>query len=644
MIEIENKPQGLDTAAAENIQTQTDEQAQPDRPDTDNEKIAENAQKQSPDEPELPTAAIAASEEAPGAVSANGNAPEQPAENNTPDETKTAGESAENVPADAAAGEETPAEMIEIVGIRFKKSGKIYYFDPDGIACRQGGHAVVETARGVEYGTITIANRMVPISDIVLPLRKILRVATPEDEAHHAENIAAEKEAFNICLEKIHSHNMSMKLIDVEYTFDNNKLLFYFTADGRVDFRELVKDLASVFRTRIELRQIGIRDEAKLMGGLGVCGRTFCCHSFLPDFAQVSIKMAKEQNLSLNSAKISGACGRLMCCLRYENDVYEEEAKKLPKLDQVVQTSDGDGVVIEVNALAGKVRVRLFARQDVAPKYFTRDEIIKVKGFAHTQHEDDEDEELKNLEAEDAVPSDENDNGKPQGRNQRQMRDGRRQDGNHRRFERQERGDKPENAEKSERTDKPERVDRPERTDRPERADKPERVDKPERADRPERTDRPERADKPERVDRPERTERPERVDRPEHTDKPERTEQPERTDKPEQPDNADKSERPERSERRHDRRDRRRNESQFQPKSEQSKPDAEHDGEAAQAVMTNDDTSKTADEVSEQTDGGEEKSRRGHFRPRHHGHRPNHNRPPRQHNRQGKGGEGSGE
>ena len=592
MIEIENKPQGLDTAAAENIQTQTDEQAQPDRPDTDNEKIAENAQKQSSDEPELPTAAIAASEDAPAdetAGTASDNAVSDDAESaGSPEDTT----SAEVLPAADTSESGTPAEMIEIVGIRFKKSGKIYYFDPDGIVCRQGSHAVVETARGVEYGTITIANRMVPVTDIVLPLRKILRVATPEDEAHHAENIAAEKEAFNVCLEKIHSHNMSMKLIDVEYTFDNNKLLFYFTADGRVDFRELVKDLASVFRTRIELRQIGIRDEAKLMGGLGVCGRTFCCHSFLPDFAQVSIKMAKEQNLSLNSAKISGACGRLMCCLRYENDVYEEEAKKLPKLDQVVQTSDGDGVVIEVNALAGKVRVRLFARQDVAPKYFTRDEIIKVKGFAHTQHEDDEDEELKNLEADDAVPSDENDNGKPQGKNQRhQMRDGRHQDGNHRRFERQERGDKPENAEKSKRSDKPERVDRPERT------------------------------------------------------------EQPERTDKPEQPDNAEKSERPEKSERRHDRRDRRRNESQSQPKSEQSKPDAEHDGEAAQSVRTNDDASKTADtsadisaEVSEQTDGGEEKSRRGHFRPRHHGHRPNHNRPPRQHNRQGKGEEGSGE
>ena len=235
-----------------------------------------------------------------------------------------AAETASAVAADEAPAPQEPEQMVEIVGLRFKKSGKVYFFDPAGIVCPRETHGIVETARGVEYGRIVISNRMVPVSTIVPPLRRLIRLATPEDERHHADNLAAEQEAFRVCMEKIEAHKMQMKLVDVEYTFDNNKLLFYFTADGRVDFRELVKDLASIFRTRIELRQIGIRDEAKLRGGLGVCGRSYCCHSFLSDFAQVSIKMAKEQNLSLNSAKISGACGRLMCCLRYENDVYEE--------------------------------------------------------------------------------------------------------------------------------------------------------------------------------------------------------------------------------------------------------------------------------------------------------------------------------
>ena len=252
--------------------------------------------------------------------------------------------SGENPPDEGAAPSGEPEQMVEIVGLRFKKSGKIYFFDPAGIVCPRETHGIVETARGIEYGRIVISNRMVPVSTIVPPLRRLIRLATPEDERHHAENLAAEQEAFRVCMEKIEAHKMQMKLVDVEYTFDNNKLLFYFTADGRVDFRELVKDLASVFRTRIELRQIGIRDEAKLRGGLGVCGRSYCCHSFLSDFAQVSIKMAKEQNLSLNSAKISGACGRLMCCLRYENDVYEEEAN--------VFFHDFSGHIVEDDTLA----------------------------------------------------------------------------------------------------------------------------------------------------------------------------------------------------------------------------------------------------------------------------------------------------
>lgn len=295
------------------------------------------------------------------------------------------------------------AAETEIIGVRFKKSGKIYYFDPDGMVFTAGNHAIVETARGLEYGNVVIGNRMVNTADIITPLRRVIRPATTEDEVHHKENTLKEVEAFNICIEKISEHKLAMKLIDVEYTFDNNKLLFYFTADGRIDFRELVKDLASVFRTRIELRQIGIRDEAKIMGGLGVCGRTFCCHSFLGDFVQVSIKMAKEQNLSLNSAKISGACGRLMCCLRYEYDVYSEELKKTPRVDSIVETPDGDGVVIEAVPLAGLVKVRLQKTPDQPLKIYHRDD-VKIKGYLHSEGDEKSEEELEGLE-DDTLPS-----------------------------------------------------------------------------------------------------------------------------------------------------------------------------------------------------------------------------------------------
>ena len=276
--------------------------------------------------------------------------------------------------------EMSPKTPVEIVGVRFKAAGKVYYFDPDGAVYRENDEVIVETARGIEFGCVVTANRIVMASDIVSPLKKILRMATEEDRAHYEENNRRREEAFAVCKEKIIEHGIDMKLIDVEYTFDNNKLLFYFTADGRVDFRELVKDLASIFRTRIELRQSGIRDEAKLMGGLGVCGRPFCCHSFLSDFVQVSIKMAKEQNLSLNSAKISGTCGRLMCCLRYEYDVYEEEIRKTPKMDAVVETPDGEAVVYEVIPLAGLVRVKFIGnRSDMPPKLYHRDD-VRVKG------------------------------------------------------------------------------------------------------------------------------------------------------------------------------------------------------------------------------------------------------------------------
>ena len=253
--------------------------------------------------------------------------------------------------------DDLPEEMV-IIGVRFREAGKIYYFDPVGVECSVGDNVIVKTARGSEIGRVVIPNKLVKTKTIVLPLRALERKATPHDIERHEQNIELEKEAFKICQKKIREHGLDMKLIDARYTFDNSKLLFNFTAEKRVDFRELVKDLAFVFRTRIELRQIGIRDEAKLMGGLGVCGRPFCCATFLSDFAQVSIKMAKEQNLSLNSSKISGTCGRLMCCLRFENDVYEEELKLMPPVDSKVKTPEGVGTVCEVSPLTHLVKVR----------------------------------------------------------------------------------------------------------------------------------------------------------------------------------------------------------------------------------------------------------------------------------------------
>ncbi|MBQ9085735.1 MAG: stage 0 sporulation family protein [Clostridia bacterium] len=269
--------------------------------------------------------------------------------------------------------------MIEVVGVRFKNSGKTYYFAPLPEPVKKGASVIVETARGQEFGEVTMGNSMVKESDTVPPLRPIVRVATPADRVHHEDNKKLEEDAFRICNEKILAHGLDMKLIDAQYTFDNTKLLFYFTSAGRVDFRELVKDLASVFRTRIELRQIGIRDEAKLMGGMGMCGRPLCCSLFLADFGQVSIKMAKEQNLSLNSAKISGICGRLMCCLRYEHETYEYEIKRTPPTDSLVRTVDGNGIVTETNPLAGTVKVRLLATPEVAPKTYRREDVTMLQ-------------------------------------------------------------------------------------------------------------------------------------------------------------------------------------------------------------------------------------------------------------------------
>ncbi|NCU18668.1 PSP1 domain-containing protein [Pallidibacillus pasinlerensis] len=265
--------------------------------------------------------------------------------------------------------------MYNVVGVRFKKAGKIYYFDPGDLSIEKNQFVIVETARGIEYGKVVIANKVVGEEDIVLPLKKVLRLADEKDRFQVNENKKAAKEAFDICAEKIIEHELEMKLVDVEYTFDRNKVIFYFTADGRVDFRDLVKDLAAIFKTRIELRQIGVRDEAKMLGGIGPCGRMLCCSTFLGDFEPVSIKMAKDQNLSLNPTKISGLCGRLMCCLKYENDEYEEAKEQLPDLGEMIYTSLGQGKVVGLNLMERIIQIELEEQEKVIE--YTLDEIIE---------------------------------------------------------------------------------------------------------------------------------------------------------------------------------------------------------------------------------------------------------------------------
>ena len=273
----------------------------------------------------------------------------------------------------------TPGVPCEIVGINFREAGKIYYFSPCGIALELGDRVIVETSRGVEIGTVKVTPKMVDPSEIIPPLKKINRKATEDDLKIDEKNRQYEMDAAVICKKKIKAHGLEMSLVSVEYTFDNSKLIFYFTCESRVDFRELVKDLASTFHTRIELRQIGIRDEAKMMGGLAVCGRKYCCSGFLTDFVQVSIKMAKEQNFSLNSAKVSGACGRLMCCLRYEHEVYEEAIKNTPSNGSIVMTEDGQGVVIDSKPLAGEVKVKFEDNGKESVKIFKVKQIKVLK-------------------------------------------------------------------------------------------------------------------------------------------------------------------------------------------------------------------------------------------------------------------------
>ncbi len=290
--------------------------------------------------------------------------------------------------------------MANIIGVRFKKAGKIYFFDPDGKIISRGEHVIVETSMGMEYGEVVIANRQLPQEKIVAPLKKIIRVANNQDAKQNEENKKQEIEAFKVCEKKIKEHGLEMKLMDVEFKFDKSKILFFFTADGRIDFRDLVRDLAAIYKTRIELRQIGVRDEVKRLGGNGVCGRELCCCSFLGNFETVSIKMAKEQNVSLNPSKISGNCGRLMCCLQYEQEVYEDKLKKLPKIGAIVKTADGQGEVCGLETLKEIVKVKFKDGDETFFKKYNPKDIKIIKNVEKEQDNIDKEDlaELKRLE------------------------------------------------------------------------------------------------------------------------------------------------------------------------------------------------------------------------------------------------------
>ena len=288
--------------------------------------------------------------------------------------------------------------MIKVIGVRFRTAGKIYFFDPGNLEIKRSDHVIVETARGIEYGTVVGEPKEIDEEKVIQPLKPVLRVATQRDDEQEAANKEKEKDAFKICLEKIRKHGLEMKLIDAEYTFDNNKVLFYFTADGRIDFRELVKDLAAVFKTRIELRQIGVRDETKILGGIGICGRELCCHKHLSEFVPVSIKMAKEQNLSLNPTKISGVCGRLMCCLKHEEETYEELNRRLPNVGDHVTTEDGlRGEVASVNVLRQLVKVIVEVGDEKEIQEYKVEQLRFKRKHRHNKV-DVQDEELKALE------------------------------------------------------------------------------------------------------------------------------------------------------------------------------------------------------------------------------------------------------
>jgi len=364
--------------------------------------------------------------------------------------------------------------MIKVIGVRFRSAGKIYFFDPLEFPIKRGDHVIVETARGIEYGTVVGDIRQVADDEVIQPLKPVLRIATERDAEQEANNKKKEKEAYRVCLEKIRKHELDMKLIDAEYTFDNNKVLFYFTADGRIDFRELVKDLASVFKTRIELRQIGVRDETKIVGGIGICGRPLCCHTHLSDFIPVSIKMAKEQNLSLNPTKISGVCGRLMCCLKHEEETYEELNRKLPGVGDYVTCEDGaKGEVQSVNVLRQLVKVIVEIGDEKEIRECHADSLTFKKRGGRKEKVELSAEELKALEAleKEDMPED---SGKDSLNGGRQEKNGRRDRGDRERknFDRPRReGQEGQGAQDGNqgKQDRPQREDKGERGDRGDR-------------------------------------------------------------------------------------------------------------------------------------------------------------------------------
>lgn len=387
--------------------------------------------------------------------------------------------------------------MTRVIGVRFRSAGKVYFFDPGRFDIKRGDHVIVETARGIEFGTVVGGIREVEDDKVVQPLKPVIRIANQRDIEQEEGNKQKEKEAYRICQEKIQKHGLEMRLIDAEYTFDNNKVLFYFTADGRIDFRELVKDLAAVFKTRIELRQIGVRDETKIMGGMGICGRPLCCSTYLSDFIPVSIKMAKEQNLSLNPTKISGVCGRLMCCLKHEQETYEELNRKLPGIGDYVTTEDGlKGEVQSVNVLRQLVKVVVDVGDEKEIREYEADKLHFRKKHGKKDRVDLSKEEMRELEL----------------------------------LEKQEKSDKPEKTEKQEKPGRQERGERQEHSEKQERGERPEKREKRQerqekRGERQEkRSDRPERRER--RTERPEgRSERGERPERQERGGRPERGE-----------------------------------------------------------------------------------------------------------------------
>ncbi len=412
--------------------------------------------------------------------------------------------------------------MIKVVGVRFRTAGKIYFFDPVRFEIKKGDNVIVETARGIEFGTVVGEIKEVEDDKVVQPLKPVLRIASERDKEQEAANKIKEKEAYQICLEKIREHGLEMKLIDAEYTFDNNKVLFYFTADGRIDFRELVKDLASVFKTRIELRQIGVRDETKTMGGIGICGRVLCCHSYLSDFIPVSIKMAKEQNLSLNPTKISGVCGRLMCCLKHEEETYEELNRKLPSVGDVVMTQDGlKGEVQSVNVLRQLVKVIVEVGDEKEIREYETDKLAvkkrhgkKDKGESGIEERASEElsreelKELEMLEKQEAFDSQEQETGPAQHpeRGSRGEKGGRFEKGN-----RPDRGNRGEKGEKQDRGPRQDRGTRQERVDHGEKGAHPDRSERSARGGRDRnRNHHHNQTMQQEKTERPERRERQE--------------------------------------------------------------------------------------------------------------------------------------